>query len=114
MSFKQSLPVQIGFAVNQLAKLRMLEFYYDCLDYYCERSNFQYCLMDTDSAYIGISGESLKDIVKPELKEEFKENKHLWLGRDDTKVNELHDRRTPGLFKLEYEGDGIIALASKM
>ena len=66
------------------------------------------------SAYIGISDECLEDIVKPELKEEFKENRHLWLVRDDTKVNELHDKRTPGLFKLEYEGDGIIALASKM
>ena len=52
--------------------------------------------------------------MKPELKEEFKENRHLWLGKDDTKENELFDRRTPGLFKLEYEGDGIIALASKM
>ena len=52
--------------------------------------------------------------MKPELKDDFKENKHLWLGRDDTKENELYDKRTPGLFKLEYEGDGIIALASKM
>jgi hypothetical protein len=52
--------------------------------------------------------------VKPELKDDFKKNKHLWLGRDDTKENELYDRRTPGLFKLEYEGDGIIVLASKM
>ena len=43
MSFKLSLPVQIGFAVYQLAKLQMLEFYYD---YYCERSDFQFCLMD--------------------------------------------------------------------
>ena len=114
MSFKQNLPIQVGFAVYQLAKLRMLEFYYDFIDFYIDRSDFQYCLMDTDSAYLAISGDSLDDIVKPELKEAFQQNKHLWLGKDDTPENELYDKRTPGLFKLEYEGDGIIALASKM
>jgi hypothetical protein len=36
------------------------------------------------------------------------------LGRDDTEEHKLYDKRTPGLFKVEYEGDGIIALASKM
>jgi hypothetical protein len=71
-------------------------------------------MMDTVSAYFAITGNCLEDVVKPELEDDFKENKHLWLGRDDTKENELYDRRTPGLFKLEYEGDGIIALASKM
>ena len=25
----------------------------------------------------------------------------------------MHDKRTPGLFKMEWEGDGIIALCSK-
>jgi hypothetical protein len=28
--------------------------------------------------------------------------------------NKLYDSRTPGLFKLEYQGDGIISLASRM
>ena len=41
-------PIQIGCAVYQLAKLRMLEFYYDCLDKYIDRSDFQYVEMDTD------------------------------------------------------------------
>ena len=114
LSFKQNLPIQVGFAVYQLAKLRMLEFYYDFIDYFVDRSDFQYCMMDTDSAYLAISGDSLEDVVKPELKEEFQQSKHLWLGRDDTEEHVLYDNRTPGLFKLEYEGDGIIALASKM
>ena len=35
-------PIQIGCAVYQLAKLRMLQFYYDCLDKYVDRSDFQY------------------------------------------------------------------------
>ena len=64
-SFKQSLPIQIGFAVYQLAKLRMLEFYYDFIDYYIDRKDFQYCEMDTDSAYIAFSG-NFEDVIKPE------------------------------------------------
>jgi hypothetical protein len=44
----------------------------------------------------------------------LKKNRHLWLGRDDTIENKVYDSRTPGLFKLEYEGTCIISLASKM
>jgi hypothetical protein len=91
----------------------MLEFYYDFIDYYVDRKDFQYCEMDTDSAYISFSGD-FEDVIKPELKQHYNENKHKWLGRDDTGEHKLFDKRTPGLFKVEYEGDGIIALASKM
>ena len=52
--------MQIGFFVYQNAKLRMLPFYYDVLDKYLDRSDFQYCEMDTDSAYIAIAGESVE------------------------------------------------------
>ena len=38
----------------QLAKLRMLEFYYDFLDKYVDRLNFEYCYMDTGSVYFAI------------------------------------------------------------
>jgi hypothetical protein len=69
--------------------------------------------MDTDSACIAFSGD-FEDVIKPELKKDLNENKHIWLGRDDSEENKLFDKRTPGLFKVEYEGDGIIALASKM
>ena len=47
-----NLPIQVGFFVYQYAKLRMLEFYFDFLDKYLARADFQYCEMDTDSAYI--------------------------------------------------------------
>lgn len=43
-----NLPIQVGFFVYQYAKLRMLEFYYDMMDHYLDRSDFQYCEMDTD------------------------------------------------------------------
>ena len=38
----------------------MLQFYYDFLDKYLDRTDFQMCEMDTDSAYIAISGDSVK------------------------------------------------------
>ena len=40
-SFKQNLPIQIGFAVYQLAKLKMLQFYYDLIDFYFDRVDYQ-------------------------------------------------------------------------
>ena len=40
---------QCGIAVYQLAKLRMLEFYYEFLDKYISRQDFELCYMDTDS-----------------------------------------------------------------
>ena len=70
-TIKLNLPIQVGFFVYQYAKLRMLQFYYDFLDKYLDRSDFQMCEMDTDSAYIAIAGESVESLVKPELKAEF-------------------------------------------
>ena len=45
----------------------MLQFYYDFIDRYVDRSLFQYCEMDTDSAYIALAGESIDDLVRPEF-----------------------------------------------
>jgi len=108
-----NLPVQIGFFVYQYAKLRMLQFYFDCLDTFLDRSDFEYCEMDTDSAYIAISGQSIESLVKPELREQFVAEKHHWFPRTDTPTNRAYDKRTPGLFKEEWSGDGIIGLNSK-
>jgi len=92
----------VGISVYQLAKLRMLEFYYDFLDKYVELIQ-----MDTDSLYMGISGESIEEIVRPELKAEFEAEKKLWLSWNKW------SSRTPGLFKLEFEGTRMIALSPK-
>ena len=100
-------PFQVGIAVYQLAKLRMLEFYYDFLDRYFARRDFELIQMDTDSNYIAISGKKLEDIVRPELKAEFEAQKKNWLAWDKW------SGRTPGLFKLECEGKRMIALCSK-
>ena len=107
------LPIQIGFFVYQHAKLRMLQFYYDFLDVFLDRADFEYVQMDTDSAYFAISGDSLESLVKPELRQLYEQEKDKWLPRTDTEEHRRYDKRTPGLFKLEWEGDGIVALCSK-
>ncbi|KAL9953128.1 hypothetical protein ACROYT_G040490 [Oculina patagonica] len=57
-------PFQVGIAVYQLAKLRMLEFYYDFLYNYLDPRDFELIQMDTDSNFMAISAERLDDIVR--------------------------------------------------
>ena len=73
-------PFQIGIAVYQLAKLRMLEFYYDFLDRYFDRKDFELIQVDTDNNYMAISAERLEDMVRPELQTEFEARKQEWLA----------------------------------
>ena len=100
-------PYQFGIAVYQLAKLRMLEFYYDFLNKCIDRSDFELCYMDTDSFYLALSGNSLDDIVKALLKKEYLSDKTNWLATD--KFSE----RTPGLFKPEFVGTRGVWLTAK-
>lgn len=37
------------------------------LDSHVNRKDFQYCEMETDSAYMSISGSSLEDVIRPEM-----------------------------------------------
>jgi hypothetical protein len=111
-TIKMDLPIQIGFFVYAYAKLRMLQFYYECVDRYLPRESFQYCCMDTDSAYLALSGE-FTDLIKPDMRQEFQERQHEWFPRTDTEAHRMYDKREPGLFKEEWHGDGIIALCSK-
>ena len=70
------MALQIACSVYDDSKLRMLKFYYDCIDKYVDRSDFQYIEMDTDSAYMAITGNSLEDLIKPEMREEFEKYKN--------------------------------------
>ena len=101
-------PYQCGIAVYQLAKLRMLEFYYDFLDKFCDRRDFELIQMDTDSFYMALSANDFDDIIKPEMKELYSEaEKKNWL------VTDVYSKRVPGLFKAEFQGKRMIALTSK-
>ena len=44
---------------------------------------------------------------------QYEKEKHQWFPRDDTAAHWAYDKRTPGLFKVEWQGDGIVALCSK-
>jgi hypothetical protein len=59
----------------------MLEFYFDFIDYYIDRSSFQYLQKDTDSAYIAFSAQIFEDLIKPGLKEHYLQNKYKWFPR---------------------------------
>ena len=134
---KYTLPLHIGFFVYQYAKLRMLQFYYDFVDRYVERPLFQYCEMDTDSAYIALAGESIDGLVRTDRRVHYFRHRSQWLpaeccdeheddyvrariaGRPWTATEsccfarKAFDKRTPGLFKVEWCGDGFVGLCSK-
>ena len=98
---------QCGIAVYQLAKLRMLEFYYDFLDKCFSRQDFELCYMDTDSFYLAMSGDSLDEIVRPEMRQTYEADNENWLATD--KFSE----RTPCLFKPEFVGTRSVWLTAK-
>ena len=100
-------PFQVGIVVYQLAKLRMLQFYYEFLDFYLDRRDFELIQMDTDSMYFALSRERLEDAVHPGYETQFEEEKKRWLAWDKW------SNRKPGLFKLEKEATSGIALCSK-
>ena len=132
-----ALPIHVGFFVLQYAKMRMLQFYYDFIDRYVERPLFQYCEMDTDSAYLALAAESVDVLVTPALREHYFRHRSEWLPseccdahRDEyvrcrlanrqwigseecCKMRRAFDKRTPGLFKVEWSGDGFVGLCSK-
>ena len=72
-------------------KLPMSEFYYDFMDKYLDRRDFELIQMDTDSMYMAILGISINDIVLPKSPEEYdNEGKATFLS-----TSKYHDR-TPG------------------
>ena len=69
--------------------------------------------MDTDSAYMALS-DNFEKLIKPELRIEFELDKYNWCPRTDTSENKAYDKRKRGLFTEEYQGEGMIAMCSKI
>ena len=125
------IPIQLAFTILQTAKLKLLQFYYDCLDYYVNREDYEITHADTDSLYFMMSADEFEKIVKPEKLKEFKqaiygncydvdsEGKPFrastvnWFPRECCEKHRKHDKRERGLFKKEASGTELIALASK-
>ena len=133
-----NLPLQVGLFVYSNAKLFVLRFYYECIKVFFNEEDYELCEMDTDSLYMMISAQCLDDIVKEDKRREFYQIYKTWFPSPacdqhyaefvdakcrrvpwDTSSNEccqkrqMADKRTPGIFKVEFEGDGIVALTSK-
>ena len=110
-----NMPIQLGFFVLQYAKLRMLQFYYDCVDQFLDRSDFQYSFMDTDSAYMALSAHNFESLVRSSKLSEYNliknscldidyvpslEKPYIMFPRICCEEHIKHDTRTPGLFKV--------------
>ena len=123
---KLDIPMQIGFFIMQYAKLRLLQFYYNFLDVYVDRADFECIEQDTDSQYIAISGDRIESLIKPEMQDQFKSilqdnchdnydaNETNYLCRTCCTDHANFDFRTPGLFKVDCESAReTLALQSK-
>ena len=98
-------PFQVGIVVYQLAKLRMLQFYYEFLDFYLDRRDFELIQMDTDSMYFALSRERLEDAIRPGYETQFEEEKKRWLAWNKW------SNREPGLFKCYHIKDSATGQA---
>jgi hypothetical protein len=83
---RMDLPLQIGVAAYHLAKLRMLDFYYNFIDKYIDRSDFELLEMDTDSHFFAFSEDSIEKLIKPEMREEYENDKYTFLPSESKKL----------------------------
>ena len=119
-------PIIVGFFILQYAKLTMLQLYYSFFQLFCDPQKFELIEMDTDSLYMALAGETLADIIKPEMKliwdlsrqddcrDDFAANGHSnFFPRNCCNKHWVFDQRTPGLFKEEFRCTEMVALCSK-
>ena len=99
-------PFQVGKAVHQMAKLRILQLYYDCLEMFLDRRDFELVQMDTDSLYLRYRMILWKKWCVWSCGTSFKHAEKGWFTWDKWSVRE------PGLVKLEFKGTRMIALCS--
>ncbi|CAC5391245.1 unnamed protein product [Mytilus coruscus] len=79
------LLIQVGYFILQYGKLRMLEFYYDFTDVFVDRSDLQYCEMDTDSAYMALSGPDLASVIRQHMRDTYQRALTGWC-RDNVEL----------------------------
>ena len=115
-------PIQIGIAVYSYAKLSLISFW-EFINKYLVNDLYQLMECDTDSLYIAFARNSIDECVKPELREEwFKDKWNFFSSKDDHIIDfegyqipfYQWDKRTPGKYKPEFEGIGMICLNSKV
>ena len=133
--------LQIAFFVYASAKVIMLEFVFNFIDRYFPRGSYELGHTDTDSMYLAWAKTptgNFEDLVKPDLRRDYFENKGRFLQSEvcqqascrqqyvNARTNklpwvqpeccakvELFDKRTPGLFKTEFQGSEVCFLNPK-
>ena len=133
--------IQLSFFVYGKAKVMMLDFVYNFIDFYFSRDDYELGHTDTDSLYLAFSkteSGNYEDLVKPHLREHYFKNRGKNLPTEVCQNHEcrqlyihcrvnyfpwvqpkccadaaLFDKRTPGLFKTEYEGKEVCFLNPK-
>ena len=112
----------VGFTILNYAKIKLLEIVYDWMDIYVHPKHWNVALCDTDSAYFTISKPSIEEAVRPEMKARYEKEHKGRCGdanydgivvRECCAACKLYDSKTPGIYKAEWEGDVLVALASK-
>ncbi len=87
---------------------------------YIDRSDFELLEMDTDSNYFAFSEDSIEKLIKPEMKEEYENDKYNFIPSESKELHPTfqvdgvrltwaqYDKRRPGLFKVESTKDKMI------
>lgn len=105
-----NLPIYLGYEILQNAKIRILSFYYDFLLNYIHPSDINCLLSDTDSIYISLTHNTIKEAVREDKKSEFQQ--HLtgycsdrrhpdpYVCRECCDEHIFQDSKFPNLFKV--------------
>ena len=125
----ENLPVVVGLNILCLAKKLLLDFHYSFVARMFMTTMYKTVSTDTDSLYVGLGSQSLLENVRPELRQLFiqqMEGHHetpddqlipgqnvSYLGRTCCELHKRKDALTPGFWKLEWSGTGLVALSSK-
>ena len=62
--------INVGFFILQYARQRVLELYCNFFKKFCDTDKYEELEMDTDSLYLALSEENLKDVILPEKRAE--------------------------------------------
>ena len=130
------LPLHLGVFVYGYAKLRMCQWTHQFMQRYLPRDSYELVEMDTDSSYFALARPTLDECVPSRLEHEYydaydewfptlacpmhkqafvdaKTTGREWVMRNCCRNAHEYDKRTPGKFKVEFRGKGMVALCSK-
>ena len=71
----------LGCNILNLTKLALLEFYYDFINVFFKKECYQLMYIDTDSQYFALTSSDYKDLVKPEMYNEFHDTSTTLVGK---------------------------------